>query len=210
MNVMEVIDLCDDGNTEEPMHSNSPPIEQNITKAEDTAKPINHPKVPPIRVVNLASLQNAPRIISIAPQHKLQPNRLQFVQQANASNESIQFVQNPHTKVLQKIRIIRHPNQMPSTSAAAASGPIAVVRQTVQAASAQSSRPHYGPSTSTYTPQPARTSKDRPNDDLMRRVAFLRICAEHMLKSLDMHTITFGEKETIKTLTAQYNEAKSK
>lgn len=57
---------------------------------------------------------------------------------------------------------------------------------------------------------PRRNTTDRPNDNLMRRVVFLRILAEYMVDRLGLTSITFGEHETHKSLMAQFNAARSK
>lgn len=306
---MEVIDLCDEEEDDAAVQSdiapNGQPSDNNI---EIDTKPVIKPKVPPIRVRDLASLQDAPRVISsggplqtqVNRQHIAQQNRQLLTQQAKAranelrvnriqtirpqNIEAVQFIRNPTTNQMQRI-IIKSPNQQlprPSTAVATTPGQVTFLRP---AAPTQMVRPYFGPSTSTNIPQPStlatatttpgttsvlflrpiapvrthngtilrannvhtsksglpaprpvyilrppaqvqapmlrqnngispnskaiHTYKDRPNADLMRRIAFLRITAEYMTKSLGMQ-ISFGEEETLQTLIAQFQAAKKR
>lgn len=50
----------------------------------------------------------------------------------------------------------------------------------------------------------SRSKEPRPNADLMKRVALLRVCAEYMLNELQIKNVVFGENQSLEMLKAQY------
>lgn len=122
-------------------------------------------RVAPIRVVNLASLQD---IKVVKKQTMLRPSRRKSIHQIREnSDDEIQFIESSTN------------GSLASISTAATHNPIAKKR--------------------------VKTSEDaRPNDNLMKRVALLRVCAEYMLEELQIKNISFGENQSLEMLQAQY------
>lgn len=201
MDNMDVIDLCDDDDDQTTVQPNTPTCSKNIIKSEKDcgAKSNEAPRVPPIRVVNLASLQTAPRVITVEPTKDSQPNRRKSIHQTlpHANNAGVVF---PAHSTANKIRIVRSvSNALPTASSSVSA----------ERTSAVVTAPHTlrGPATSNL---PRRKLAARRNDELMKRVAFLRVCAEYMLRDLDMPNISLGEDPSLKVLMAQYASAKLK
>lgn len=60
------------------------------------------------------------------------------------------------------------------------------------------------------TPSNSIRKKNRPNLQLMKRIAFLRVCAEYMLKELQIKNVSFGENQSLEMIKAQYLDSKFK
>lgn len=190
---MDVIDLCEEDDEVSNQSTSTQPKQSKIKPKGDIG---DAPKVPPIRVVNLASLQKVPRVVCVEPPIDPRQNRRKTIHNPKANADAaIEIID---TKLAQKIRVAKTP-LINGLSTAAAS------------AAASTSQPE--PSTSTkpifIKSLKQRTSYVRRNDELMRRVAFLRVCAEYMLRNLDMHDIKLGETQSLKLIMDQYNAAKN-
>lgn len=201
MDIMDVIDLCDDDDDQPSVQSNSPALVTNIIKSENDAESNQVPKVPPIRVVNLASLQTVPRVVNVDPTKESRPNRRKSVHQTLLNdNDAVVVAPATNTTTAHKIRIVRN------------------VSNTMPAASSSPSTPR----TSTFNTKPQirseiaagnlqrRKTVPRRNDELMKRVAFLRVCAEYMLRDLNLPNVLLGEDPSLNVLMAQYASAKPK
>lgn len=199
---MDVIDLCDDDDDQTTVQLNTPACSINIVKSEKGcgAKSNEAPRVPPIRVVNLASLQTAPRVITVEPTKEYQPNRRKSIHQTLPHVNNAGVVVPVQNSTANKIRIVRSvSNALPTASTSvSAQRTSAVVTAT---------HTHRGPAASN---SPRKKLVPRRNDELMKRVAFLRVCAEYMLRDLNMPNISLGEDPSLKVLMAQYASAKLK
>lgn len=137
-------------------------------------------KVAPIRVVNLASLQNIKVVNKEAPTR--QSRRKSVHQVRSNSDEQIEFIDESHTEV----------NNDDSSSSLATS-------------SSNSTTFHKAPNAVRGIRTARRKGREtRPNENLMRRVALLRVCAEYMLKELQINNVTFGVNQPLEMLKAQY------
>lgn len=188
---MDVIDLCEEDDEFSIQSTSALPKQSKIKTKGEVSGP---PKVPPIRVVNLASLQKTPRVVCVEPPADPQKSRRKTIHNPKANADAAIEIIHPNTKLPQKIRISCGPliNGLPTASSASTNQP--------------------EPSTSTkpifIKSLKQRTSYVRRNYELMRRVAFLRVCAEYMLRNLDMHEIKLGETQSLKLIMEQYNAAK--
>lgn len=171
---MEVIDLCEDESTGKPQIKLPPKSKTD----EQRAKQI--PRVPPIRVVNLASLQ---KIKVVNPAQIRSTSRRKSVLQLKPNTDTyVQFIEPVPTKM-----------NAPSTSN---------VKRVNSFRGTQT--------TSIPMQTTAKPKVQRPNSELMKRVAFLRVCAEYMLKELGIKNVPINETQSLQTLKAQYFQNKGK
>lgn len=143
-------------------------------------------KVAPIRVVNLASLQDIKIVNKTMP---IRQNRRKSVHQVRSnSDEQIEFIES-RTDLS---------NDDNSTSTIASSSN-STIRKSFPSTSKKISPEKKG--------RDIRSVK-RPNEVLMKRVAFLRVCAEYMLKELNIHNVVLGENQSLEMLKDQYKQKK--
>lgn len=173
---MEVIDLCEDETTGKPKIKLPPKSKTGEQKAEQI------PRVPPIRVVNLASLQKI-KVINPAPIRSIS-RRKSVLQLKPNTDANVEFIEPVPTKM-----------NAPCTSN--------VKRNNVN--SFRGTQPISIPIQSTAKPK-----VQRPNSELMKRVAFLRVCAEYMLKELGVKNVPINDNNSLQTLKAQYFQNKGK
>lgn len=138
-------------------------------------------KVSPIRVVNLASLQNIKIVNKEMP---IRQSRRKSVHQVRSnSDEQIVFIETQN-------ELSNGDSSTTSTTASSSNSAIA---------------PRRSLPTATKKPSPKKKSQEtRPNENLMKRVALLRVCAEYMLKELQIDNVIFGENQSLEMLTSQY------
>lgn len=193
---MDVIDLCDDDETTNEPKSKTQKIAV-ITKLKANSmqkkslEPKQPPRVAPIRVVNLASIQDI-RVVNKEKESK--HNRRKSAHQIRRNtDDSIEFI----TEAPKPSTITQHSTEINSDS--------------------NSSSTHTSSSSFLKNPLPVRKPSikrnkllGRPNEELMRRVAFLRVCTEYMLKELRINNVVFGENQSLQMLKAQYAQAKQK
>lgn len=166
---MEVIDLCEDECTGKPQIKLPPKSKPDERKTEQI------PRVPPIRVVNLASLQKI-KVVNPAPM-RTTSRRKSVLQLKPNTDANVEFIEPVSTKM-----------NAPSTS------------NVKRVNSFRGTRPTSVPIRSIV----CNPKGQRPNTELMKRVAFLRVCAEYMLKELGVKNVSINEKQTFQTLKAQY------
>lgn len=169
---MEVIDLCEDESTGKPKIKLPPKSKTDEEKAEQI------PRVPPIRVVNLASLQKI-KVVNPAPIRSISRRKSVLHLKPN-TDENIEFIEPVPTKM-----------NAPSTS------------NVKRVGSVRGTQPISILSTT-------KSKVQRPNSELMKRVAFLRVCAEYMLKELGVKNVPINETQTLQTLKIQYFKNKGK
>lgn len=135
-------------------------------------------KVAPIRVVNLANLQNIKVINKEGP---IRQNRRKSIHHVRPSgDEQIEFIET--------LGIADNSD----SSIASSSNSTATLRKSF-------------PSTSKkILPQRKTRTETRPNESLMKRVALLRVCAEYMLNEINIKNVVFGENQSLEMLKAQY------
>lgn len=155
-----------------------------MEKAKKDVKPKDERKVAPIRVVNLASLQNIKVVRNEMPARESRQNRRKSVHQVlSHSDDTIEFIES-HTELS---------NDDNSSSTIASSSNSATAHR--------KSLPVTMKKTSTTA---KKVNEARPNENLMRRVALLRVCAEYMLKELQVKNVVFGENQSLEMLKVQY------
>lgn len=163
---MEVIDLCEDEITGRPRIKLPPKSKTDKQKAEQI------PRVPPIRVVNLASLQ---KIKVVNPTSIRSTSRRKSVLQLKPNTDAnVEFIE-PSTSNVKRVSSFR------------GTQPTSIPMQSI-----------------------AKPKVQRPNLELMKRVAFLRVCAEYMLKELGVKNVPINETQSLQTLKAQYLQNKGK
>lgn len=150
-------------------------VEENMEKDEEVRK------VAPIRVVNLASLQNI-KIVNRELPATRQSRRKSMHQVRSNSEEQIEFIES-HTELS---------NDDNSNSTIASSS-----NSTTQFRRSFPMTPRKA--------SPKKMSREtRTNENLMKRVALLRVFAEYMLKELQINNVVFGENQSLEMLKAQY------
>lgn len=152
-------------------------------------------RVAPIRVVNLASLQDIKVVSKEMP--AVRPSRRKSVHQVRSnSDDQIEFIES---------RVeVSNDTSGPDSPVASVSNPVTTTRRSLPI--------HPVPNTSnskrTSTNKPSSSGRigkePRPNADLMKRVALLRVCAEYMLNELQVKNVVFGENQSLEMLKAQY------
>lgn len=148
-------------------------------------------KVAPIRVVNLASLQDIKVVNREMPNR---PNRRKSIHQVrSSSDEQMEFIESR-----QELS-----NDDNSTSTIASSS------NSASATATTAFRKSFPSTSITSTMKKVSPKKNighetRPNENLMRRVALLRVCAEYMLKELNINNVELGENQSLEMLKAQY------
>lgn len=141
--------------------------------------------IPPIRVVNLANLQTIKVVRNDVPPR---PNRRKSVHQPRSSSDDpVEFIESP-------IESNDETSGSNSTMASSSSNIVTPVRK-LQRTHSNLRR--------TMDKQVS-TDKKRPNANLMKKVALLRVCAEYMLNILHIKNVDFGENQSLEMLKAQY------
>lgn len=137
-------------------------------------------KVAPIRVVNLASLQDIKVVNKEMP---IRQSRRKSVHQVRSnSDEQMEFIESRNE--------LSNDDNSSSTIASSSN-------------STTTFRKSFPTITKTISPK-KKGRETRPNECLMKRVALLRVCAEHMLKELQINNVVFGENQSLEMLKAQY------
>lgn len=140
-------------------------------------------RVAPIRVVNLASLQD---IKVISEEMPARISRRKSVHQVRSnSDDQIEFIESQ----------AELSNDDNSTSTIASSSNSAnAFRKSVPGNVKRTSATRIG------------RQEIRPNENLnlMKRVALLRVCAEYMLNELNVENVIVGENQSLEMLKAQY------
>lgn len=138
-------------------------------------------KVSPIRVVNLASLQNIKIVNKEMP---IRQSRRKSVHQVRSnSDEQIVFIETQNE--------LSNGDSSPTSTIASSSNSAIAPRRSLPIATTKSS-------------SKKKSQEARPNENLMKRVALLRVCAEYMLKELQIDNVIFGENQSLEMLTSQY------
>lgn len=139
-------------------------------------------KVAPIRVVNLASLQNIKVVNN--KETPLRQNRRKSMHQVRPSgDDQIEFIES-HADLSN--------DDNSSSTIASSSNSTATLRKSLPS------------TTKKISPRKKFSRETRPNESLMKRVALLRVCAEYMLEELNIHNVVFGENQSLEMLKAQY------
>lgn len=146
-------------------------------------------KVAPIRVVNLASLQDIKIVNRETP---IRPSRRKSVHQVrSSSDEQMEFIESRQelsNDDNSTSTVASSSNSATATTAFRRSRPSTNVTSTMKKVSPKKNIGH----------------ETRPNENLMRRVALLRVCAEYMLRELNINNVEFGENQSLEMLKAQY------
>lgn len=136
-------------------------------------------KVAPIRVVNLASLQN---IKIVSKEMPTRQNRRKSVHQVRTnSDDQLEFIES-QTELS---------NDDSSSTIASSSNSATTNRRSLPGNLRRTTANKIGRET-------------KPNESLMKRVALLRVCAEYMLTELQIKNVIFGENQSLEMLKAQY------
>lgn len=136
-------------------------------------------KVAPIRVVNLASLQDIKVVKKAMPTRQ---NRRKSVHQVRPNeDEQIEFIES-NTE-------ISNDDDASSATVASSSNSITFHKTTMP-----------------NTVKRKKGRETRTNEFLMKRVALLRVCAEYMLDELGISGVSLGENQSLEKLKAQYYE----
>lgn len=141
-------------------------------------------RVTPIRVVNLASLQDIKIVRNDMPMR--QSRRKSVHQVRTTQDDQLEFIES-------RIELNNDTSSSNSTIASSSN-------------SVTATRKSY-PSSSNLKRSAAskvRINGTRPNAELMKRVAMLRVCAEYMLNELQVKNVEFGENQSLEMLKAQY------
>lgn len=140
-------------------------------------------KVAPIRVVNLASLQDIKVVNKEMP---IRQSRRKSVHQVRSnSDEQMEFIES-------RTELSNDDNSNSTIASSSNSTTTTTFRKSF-------------PSTSAKKISPKKKGREtRPNESLMKRVAFLRVCAEYMLKELQINNVELGENQSLEMLKAQY------
>lgn len=138
-------------------------------------------RVAPIRVVNLASLQDIKIVRNKMPAR--QSRRKSVHQVRSSSDEQIEFIES---------RAEPSNGTTSSTIASSSNATPANRRSLPTTLKRTTARKIGGP------------NETRPNADLMKRVALLRVCTEYMLNELQVKNVVFGENQSLEMLKAQY------
>lgn len=185
-----------------------------MDKTDDDATAIvsspDERRVAPIRVVNLASLQDI-KVVSKEMPAVRQSRRKSMHQVRSNSEDQMEFIESQidlnndtsgssspkaSSSSSNSVTITRKslPTQLHHTTN------ISNIKRTI-ANKLNSSGGGVGGSGGGS----GRISKEsRPNSDLMKRVALLRVCAEYMLNELEIKNVSFGENQSLEMLKAQY------
>lgn len=145
---------------------------------DDADKPKDVRKVTPIRVVNLASLQDIKVVSQKEMPSRIRPNRRKSVHQVRSNSDD-------------QIEFIESSNDDSNSTAASSSNSATMARKSM-------------PTTLKRTSPKKKVNETRPNEALMKRVALLRVCAEYMLGRLQVKNVSFGENQSLEMLKAQY------
>lgn len=138
-------------------------------------------KVAPIRVVNLASLQNIKIINKELPMTR-QSRRKSVHRVRSNRDEQIEFIESQTES---------SNDDNSNSTIASSSNSTAPFRRSFSITERRS--------------LPKKLSGEtRPNEDLMKRVALLRVFAEYMLKELQINDVLLGENQSLEMLKAQY------
>lgn len=140
-------------------------------------------RVAPIRVVNLASLRDIKIVRKDMPAR--QSRRKSVHQVRSNGDEQIEFIESSVEP--------NNDTSSSSSTAASSSNSVTTIRKT-----------HHTVNLKRTTANKLRSIESRPNSDLMRRVALLRVCAEYMLNELQIKNVVFGENQSLEMLKAQY------
>lgn len=140
-------------------------------------------RVAPIRVVNLASLRDIKIVKKDMPTR--QSRRKSVHQVRSNSDEQIEFIES-------RIELTNDTSSSNST-VASSSNSVAAIRKTQEPVSLKRLKANK-----------LSSMEPRPNSDLMKRVALLRVCAEYMLNELQIKNVVFGENQSLEMLKAQY------
>lgn len=133
-------------------------------------------KVTPIRVVNLASLQDIKVVKKDMPTR--QSRRKSVHQVRSNSDDQIEFIESSN-------------DEMSNSTIASSSNSAQMQHNKL-------------PNAFKRTSPKKRSLETRPNESLMKRVALLRVCAEYMLGRLQVKNVSFGENQSLEMLKAQY------
>lgn len=173
-----------------------------MDKNDDDVRSISPPderRVAPIRVVNLASLQDIKVVSKEMP--AIRQSRRKSVHHVRSNSEDqIEFVES-HIDLNKDTSGSNSPVASTSNSKTTTrkSQPIHHVTNNSNFKRTPTNKPSSGSSSS------GRIGKEpRPNADLMKRVALLRVCAEYMLNELQVKNVVFGENQSLEMLKAQY------
>lgn len=139
-------------------------------------------KVAPLKIslVNLSTLQDN-KIVQkgMAPR---QSRRKSIHQVRSNSDEQIEFIES---------RLESSQDDNSSSTIASSSNSASTFRKSF-------------PTTAKKVITMKRGQESQTNDNLMKRVALLRVCAEYMLTELQITNISFGENHSLEMLKAQY------
>lgn len=177
---MDVIDLCMDDSPEKRPKATST-LKSSVKSASGSNKSTDTPRVPPIRVVNLASLQN---IKIVRPEPIRQSRRKSTHHIKNNSDTNVEIIETKTVVASNKAN-----KKFPTTSS---------ILNSVQVQQSNGGK------------IVTKLKFQRPNYELMRRVSFLRVCAEYMLKELGINNVNLGENQSIVMLKSQYLQNKNK
>lgn len=133
-------------------------------------------KVTPIRVVNLASLQDIKVVKKDMPTR--QSRRKSVHQVRSNSDDQIEFIESSN-------------DEMSNSTIASSSNSAQMQNNKL-------------PNAFKRTSPKKKSLETRPNESLMKRVALLRVCAEYMLGRLQVKNVSFGENQSLEMLKAQY------
>lgn len=160
-------------------------------------------KVAPIRVVNLASLQNIKVVkYDVAPRQ----NRRKSVHQVRSySDEPIEFISLSNDGSSDSTTASTSKSAIPSTSKSA-------IASTSYSAIASTSKsiPVHRSQLKKKSPPLITDKETRPNDRLMKRVALLRVTTEYMLKELNIENARIGENPSLELLKSNYHQSMKK
>lgn len=139
-------------------------------------------RVAPIRVVNLASLQDIKIVSKDMPTR--QSRRKSVHQVRSNSDDQIEFIES-------RIELNTDTSSSNSTIASSSSNSVTAIRKSSQTSNHKRT-----------TANKLSSIEQRPH--LMKRVALLRVCAEYMLNELQIKNVEFGENQSLEMLKAQY------
>lgn len=174
--------------------------------ATTSCPPPDERRVAPIRVVNLASLQDI-KVISKEMPAIRQSRRKSMHQVRTNSDDQMEFIES---------RIESHKDTSGSNSpvASTSTSSIPVIRKSLPSSHSLNNsnfkrtiklgNSSSGGGVVGGGGKGSITKEPRPNADLMKRVALLRVCAEYMLNELQIKNVAFGENHSLEMLKAQY------
>lgn len=143
-------------------------------------------KVAPIRVVNLASLQDI-KVVNREMPIRISRRKSSHQLRSN-SDDQMEFIETRNE--------LSNDDNSNST--------IASSSNSTTATTFRKSFPNTIKKVSPKKRSADEKPETRPNENLMKRVALLRVCAEYMLKELEINNVQFGENHSLEMLKAQY------